>query len=170
MTRPVTLYYYAKWFCILSALKETPYITLLLLLTIPLILFSYLQYWLRCSDKLIFFTNVGTNLHQNETWDILLTCKLFSTYCFRSSDTDEKYISEGCFQLDYIIKDFKSSGVDGIIPEQLLETGEQICVPFGWIKFISERGRFPFKWKKGWHYFFDTIFNVEGRFIELPGS
>ena len=96
-----------------------------------------------------FLSNVGTNLHKtiHGTFCCLVNCLLH--ICFRSSDTDEKYISEGCFQLDYIIKDFKSSGVDGIIPEQLLETGEQICVPFGWIKFISERGRFPFKWKKG---------------------
>ena len=34
---------------------------------------GYLQYYLRYSNNR-FFNNGGTNLHENDTWDILLTC------------------------------------------------------------------------------------------------
>ena len=70
------------------------------------------------------------------------------------------------------MKDFKSSGVDGIIPGQLLESGleNKFAFHLEWITIVSERGSLPFQMERNLHYFVDTIFNVEGCFIELPGS
>ena len=47
------------------------------------------------------------------------------------------------------MKDNKSSGVDGIPPKLLMETVEQICIPFARVFNLSlKKGVVPVEWKE----------------------